>query len=222
MAVAMAMLITMFGLGLVFTSMPLSTRALQTYNSLMFTCAAGTTTHPVYAVYEDLLALRLTADCKDMYSVEECEGFSPSLEAEFLKYAEQHLRCTGFCASQLTTSGLLEGNLTLTAAEIKNGLELSELHDRGSEGHSHTAARKRKASTKGAGTIVKDGSVATVSGSGAYFTHQAPQVPTLFSKANLKISCEHAAAWNVMTLSRDIALSMWYLTTPMTTPEKKL
>mmetsp|Transcript_45829 Transcript_45829/g.84040 ORF Transcript_45829/g.84040 Transcript_45829/m.84040 type:complete len:385 (+) Transcript_45829:142-1296(+) len=215
MAVAMAMLITMFGLGLVFTSMPLSTRALQTYNSLMFTCAAGSTTHPVYEVYSNLLALRLTADCKDMYSVEECVGFQPSLEAEFLKYAEQHLRCTGFCAYQLTTSALLEGNNTLTAEEIKEGLDLaqkaSQLKDQSAGAHSDSAVRKRKVVRKGAGTLAKDGAVATVSGSGAYFSGEAPQVPTLFSKANLKISCEHAAAWNVMTLSRDIALSMWYL-----------
>jgi hypothetical protein len=175
--------ITSMGLVLILTSMPLSTKALKASNSLLYECQYSTLTRPTYLVYLELLALRETEDCASRFSIEDCSQFKMSAEADYLKYMEANLPCSGFCWR--SDEGV---SLAQTAAEVDHG---HFLESRETDAHALDLAV----------------------GAAATFSVQDANTypPTLFSNANYKTSCEGAASRNLNLLGRDVAQLWWYL-----------
>lgn len=90
--------ITMFGLGLMFLSLPLSHQAELTYSNLMFSCDVAQSSIRLYQYAAVLSTMRSGPDCALKTSVEECDGYedAPPYTA-MLKGMEENYHCAGFC-----------------------------------------------------------------------------------------------------------------------------
>jgi len=90
--------ITLFGLFLVMSSMPLIRQAELTSTNLLHNCDYSDQTHRLYEYSQVLQNLRATHACAKKDSVEECDGYQISLPyTAFLKHLETNFRCSGFC-----------------------------------------------------------------------------------------------------------------------------
>jgi len=171
---------------LVLTSLYLYYRAEYTVSSLMYNCQGSAVTKDVRRNYLGLLALRMTPECSQKGSIEECEGYSNVLaqiaapeDVAYLKALEVDYHCSGFCTAQANAS-LIETSLSASSerfpriflAKGSSDLQLQRL------AHNH-----------------RDISLP----------------PALFSKAAYKTSCDGSAARSLQFLAIGISQVWWWM-----------
>ncbi|CEM01568.1 unnamed protein product [Vitrella brassicaformis CCMP3155] len=90
---------TLFGLVLIYTSMPIGRLSMDTYNNLMFRCDFSDQTSKVHQTWQVLYNIRKQPECGRQHSIEDCteQGFEQTAETEFLKRIEDDFRRSGFC-----------------------------------------------------------------------------------------------------------------------------
>jgi len=96
--------LTLLGLGLLVASTPMRNKSSTAYNQLLGNCNAFPRTEPLYWMlkekYSELLTLRLTPDCINKVSIEQCAGYQADYPyTSFLKEMEFTYECSGFCYS---------------------------------------------------------------------------------------------------------------------------
>lgn len=191
---------TILALLLVSISMPLSSRAAETANSLMQTCASSPEPLLIRNHYLDLLRLRQTPDCAQMSSVEACAGFVEKQPyTAYLKDLETNYKCSGFCFEAPKVS-LVER----PPDDARGKVRLSFSKERSFFGRTRdkipaVSALELDAAGKAMLDTARDESLAEA----------AP--PTLFSTANFKATCHGAAARNMLVFGREVGFQMWYL-----------
>jgi len=90
--------VTLFGLFLMLTAMPLQLQAETLSHDIMFDCAFSEQTHRLYEYSQVLQNMRATPECAKKFSVEECAGYQSSPPyTDFLKNMESEFLCAGFC-----------------------------------------------------------------------------------------------------------------------------
>lgn len=89
--------LTLFGVSLLVVSSPLRTTIYSTANDIWANCQFGPATHEYYDAAVTLNALRAQPECKELPSVELCEGYVNSPSAAKLKEMEVNWHCSGFC-----------------------------------------------------------------------------------------------------------------------------
>mmetsp|Transcript_3683 Transcript_3683/g.11591 ORF Transcript_3683/g.11591 Transcript_3683/m.11591 type:complete len:411 (+) Transcript_3683:80-1312(+) len=207
LVVMAALFITLLGLVLVLVSLPLSQRAVETHNDIVYQCANSQATRHLRVHYMNLLNLRQTPDCMQKYSIEACTGFEEEKPyTGYLRDMETHFRCSGFCYEQpaagansswTTGSSLVQ----LPAAEAAPSRQRPQARGgHGREGHLSTDEAASRDARRRALSALQTGQ-----------TVAATFPPTLFSQANFEASCDGAAARNLINFTRDTGYQMWYM-----------
>mmetsp|Transcript_52023 Transcript_52023/g.120900 ORF Transcript_52023/g.120900 Transcript_52023/m.120900 type:complete len:377 (+) Transcript_52023:84-1214(+) len=112
LVVMASLFITLLGLMLVLVSLPLSQKAIETHNDIVYQCSNSQATRKLRTYYMGLLQVRRNPDCLKEYSVEECPGYwEEKPYAGYLKALEGNFRCSGFCYQPAATS-MLQANAT--------------------------------------------------------------------------------------------------------------
>lgn len=180
LVVMASLFITLLGLLLVLVSLPLSQKAIETHNDIVYQCGNTQATRNLRDYYYTLLTLRRTPACMKEYSVEDCEGYSEEKPyAGYLKSMENTFRCSGFCYEP-TSNSVSSLQTNRTAVE--------------------------KSSDKG-GRLKRRRAIRTSLAAG---NEPLAYPPTLFSNANFEASCDGAAARNLINFARDTGYQMWY------------
>jgi len=92
--------ITLFGLFLMFASVPLTHQVELTTLNLLHRCETSEQTHRLYEYSQVLQNIRATPECAGKYSIEECHGYEDAPPfTTMLKGMEMNFRCAGFCYS---------------------------------------------------------------------------------------------------------------------------
>lgn len=171
LVMVVSLFVTLLGLLLILFSNPVSMRATEARNNLVYHCSTSADTQELRNYYMKLLALRKEPACSKMYSIENCVGFENTQPGytRYLKLSEGSFRCSGFCvdgsAVALQETNTSDQGVPLTGAR-PNLLE------------HYTVAK---------------------------------YPPTLFSDANFKVSCDGAAARQLMSAARDTANQSWWI-----------
>mmetsp|Transcript_8728 Transcript_8728/g.24621 ORF Transcript_8728/g.24621 Transcript_8728/m.24621 type:complete len:402 (+) Transcript_8728:75-1280(+) len=181
LVVMASLFVTLLGLVLVLVSLPLSQKAIETHNDIVYQCGNTQATRRVKDFYTTLLHLRQTPACKNKYTIEECAGYSEEKPyTAYLKAMENNFRCSGFCYNPPGSSA---STLQVNATDAAGSNATME--------------------------AVRFGLTATASSLAGGAVSRYP--PTLFSNANFEASCDGAAARNLMNFARDTGYQMWYM-----------
>lgn len=206
LVVITSLFITMLGLALILVSLPLSQRAIQVHNNIMYYCKSSEATRELNRYYMSIAMLRQEPSCANKYSVEECSNYvAVEPYSKYLKDMEQQFRCSGFCYEQ-PASALQQKTSNIST---KNQTAFVVSHDAKSV-RSFSAIQVRSRSTPSEGTKARS------AGSGSQLQRSASKdtlayPPTLYSDANFQSSCDGAAARNMMNFARDSGYQMWYI-----------
>jgi len=193
LVVMSSLFIMLFGLVLVLVSLPLTQRAIELHNEIVYECGNSEGTRDLRLHYMSLLNLRTDAACAAEYSVETCQGFTKQEPyTSYLKGMEETFRCSGFCYEVPSVAG---ANTSMLAKAYKQRLlQRNQTH-----------------------ALPTQAAPAKIAGHAAVAAQQAPQKgvktypPTLFSNANFQASCDGAAARNLINFARDTGYQMWYM-----------
>eukprot|EP00747_Dinoflagellata_sp_TGD_P162110 gnl/TRDRNA2_/TRDRNA2_179338_c0_seq1.p1 gnl/TRDRNA2_/TRDRNA2_179338_c0~~gnl/TRDRNA2_/TRDRNA2_179338_c0_seq1.p1 ORF type:complete len:551 (+),score=57.66 gnl/TRDRNA2_/TRDRNA2_179338_c0_seq1:81-1655(+) len=171
------LLITLLGVVLLVLSVPPRMDAGEARRDILKHCASSDATRDLYTKYVELASLRGDDKCIHRSSVEDCDGFNSTREADVLKYMEMNLHCSGFCSSargydsNVTQAKMMAGTTTTTVAPI--------LLQRGKA--IQLPSHLPNASAKNVPGDLTDSDAITYP-------------PTLFTKRNFRSSCEGMAA----------------------------
>lgn len=101
LVMVMSLFVTFIGVVQIFVSLPITTKSIQAYNSLVYECGETAATHNLWIHSQALASLRQTPGCAGRYSVEECDGYQAQEPyTSYLKSMEKDLRCVGFCEAK--------------------------------------------------------------------------------------------------------------------------
>jgi len=216
---------TILGLVLVLVSMPMSSRALSTSSRLQLQCQGDSQMRNIQKHYDELLALRTKAACAALPSVEECDGFKAVTPyTAYLKDMENGFKCSGFCHSQATP--ILLGNNATAGGHVELVGHLEALNDTpepwGSRILTALTSSFLRSETMPASDLEQD-LVATEErtskrGTGnklklrrAVDSTSSDRPPALFSSSTFQVSCDGAAARDMLYTARDTGSQNWYL-----------
>lgn len=175
--------ISLFGLFLMISSLPLTSQAETTSANLLFNCDTSEQTHRLYEYSQVLQNIRATPACKKKFSVEECDGYQDSAPyTGYLKSMENSFRCAGFCYKAPTASA-------------PSGTSLIGVTQGVRQRHADTRSLATEEATMEERSL--EASVTELSASATY-------PPTLFSDANYQVSCDGMAARDMKSFAGDI------------------
>jgi len=107
LVVMASLFVTLLGLVLVLISLPLSQKAIETHNDIVYQCGNTPATRKLKEYYMSMLKLRLTPDCASKYTIEECPGYVQEKPySAYLMSMESNFRCSGFCYDTGSMSAL--------------------------------------------------------------------------------------------------------------------
>lgn len=113
LVVMASLFITLLGLVLVLVSLPLSQKAIETHNDIVYQCGNTEATRKLKDYYTGMLTLRKTPECAKKYSIEECAGYVEEKPySGYMKAMETNFRCSGFCYNLLGQVSMLQVNST--------------------------------------------------------------------------------------------------------------
>mmetsp|Transcript_59322 Transcript_59322/g.117556 ORF Transcript_59322/g.117556 Transcript_59322/m.117556 type:complete len:412 (+) Transcript_59322:79-1314(+) len=203
LVVMSSLFIMLFGLVLVFVSLPLTQKAIERHNEIVYECGRSEGTRDLRLHYLSLLDLRKNAACAAEYSVENCRGYEAKGQyTPYLKGMEETFRCSGFCYSVPSLAGK---NTSLLAKVKRQNLQRQQVKIQLIQAAPANVTHPEKAAPSNVPRPV------------AVAAEQAPQrgaktyPPTLFSNANFQASCDGAAARNLINFARDTGYQMWYM-----------
>lgn len=179
--------ITLFGLFLMMSSIPLSRQAELTSGNLLHSCDYSEETHRVYEYSQVLQNIRATPACAAKVSIEECDGYQVSQPyTGFLKSLETNFRCSGFCYRPPAASK--------SAAGAK-GTSLIQYRKQRHIDHVTPLSLATESSLETSETEL-----------GTSSTYP----PTLFSNANFQASCDGMAARGMKNFAGDVGSQSFY------------
>lgn len=115
--------VSLLGLALVLNAIPLVLTTDQAYMNLRQFCDTSEMTSSLWAHSQVLQQLRALPECKEKFSVAECDGFVYSEpQTSFLQHMEEQFRCRGFCYraplsdAQAAAPAAANGTASLVAA----------------------------------------------------------------------------------------------------------
>jgi len=191
LVVMSSLFIMLFGLVLVLVSLPLSERAIDIHNEIVYECGNSEGTRDLRLHYMSLVTLRKGAACAKEYSIETCKGYAAHQRyTPYLQGMEENFRCSGFCYDVPFVAG-------------QNTSVLYKLERRRPQVHAKPS-QAVPANGSHPGAVVAAEKQAPQKGIKAY-------PPTLFSNANFQASCDGAAARNLINFARDTGYQMWYM-----------
>lgn len=216
LVVMSSLFVMLLGLVLVLVSLPLSEKALDRHNDIIYRCSNSESTRDLVRYYQDLLKLRAAPACAAEFSVEACQGYMARQPyADYLKGMELKFRCSGFCYEDP------KPNHTLVMAKAPapgplgeaQGARTIALLATGRPGHEGPRAGEEGPGSWRSGRPARPLSALQAQGqrsppSGAGSLSSSP--PTLFSQANFRASCDGAASRNLLNFARDSGYQMWY------------
>jgi len=231
-----ATLATILGLTFLLISMLGAASSFSTELALQNACAHDPQIQPVRTWYAAAQALRATPACKQMYSIEDCVGFSDLAakqeEYMYVKNMEESFRCQGFCgaAGDLAAAAAavpVVGNASASAAAgnasgtpaAGNASAPPAAGNTSSAGNATSLLQLdreliegRKRSSLVSAFLGREMEMEQVPRrSPSMFTAGKTFPPTLFSDANFdKVSCNGAAAQDLLLVSMHITHELWW------------
>lgn len=200
--------ITMLGLVLIITSVPLSQQAVDTYNNLLYRCDVSDQTLHLYDYSQFLQGIRQSEDCKHQYSVETCDGFVEDAPyTKFLKTMEDTFRCSGFCYRERLVAEAI-ASTSLAPARQPVATTLRKIR------------KKLRRAIAGSQSLLDVGQTQASVQQQKYYPEYPPSrhsvgrgsldyyPPTLFSDSNYLASCEGLAARDMKHFAGDVAYQM--------------
>jgi len=181
-----SMFATLVGISSILVALPMRNSAQQAHDDIRYRCDSSQT-RPLRNFYMTALRLRESPGCESLASIKQCEGWQDSPFSLYLEKLERDYRCSGFCYHLPFARGgsLLQVNESTMHYDAPPEIDLL-----------------------GMGLIARRASAKLSS------LHDSPPQrkypPTLFSRANFQVSCDGAAARDLMNTGRDIAVQMWY------------
>lgn len=233
-ALTCSLFVTIAGLLLIVASLPLSHGTVQVANELAYDCA-GYRARDIAIANQQLAALRATPACAVMPSIEDCEGYTESPEAVYLKYMELNFRCSGFCvrpgaaavppaAEAAAIAASAAGDAPAAVAEEESAPVAEEAAPAAEE--AAPAAEAPPASVGGgaddadaAGLITLNTKLLRTIAESKEVVMPAADVrlwqplaapPTLFTAANFQTTCDGAASRDLLNFGRELGWQFWY------------
>eukprot|EP00927_Polykrikos_kofoidii_P006064 TRINITY_DN1244_c0_g1_i3.p1 TRINITY_DN1244_c0_g1~~TRINITY_DN1244_c0_g1_i3.p1 ORF type:complete len:401 (+),score=46.04 TRINITY_DN1244_c0_g1_i3:79-1281(+) len=214
------------GLVLIISSATIYHGTVETHNTILFQCHGSQETRELQMHYQSLLNLRQSVGCIDKYSIQECRGFDGgNLYTQYLEKLESDFRCTGFCHERValfatlntSSASSIEGaSSPSSGAAIVNGSErpnnMSVANGTNATSLLARSRRWKPSQSLFEGTITV-GASAESSRVSAPKTPGVPRSlpPALFSKATFQLTCDGAAARQLMNLGNGVAEQGWYI-----------
>lgn len=203
-----SLVITLLGIMMVIVSFPLAQNAIKTHNDITYNCFGIEQAREIRSEYAKLLALRTTPACAAQYTIEACEGYNANSSLiNYIKTIESTYSCSGFC-HQPAGAALVQ-SLASASDAAAPAMHVNLLRQ---------GRRARGAGTK-ASALQQDqrlimheashGEVSAVTESEASNSSSAFP-PALFSISNYTKSCDGAIARNMVNVTHDMAMQLWY------------
>jgi len=194
LAMIASIFVTCWGLSLVLVSMPVALKANNAHNMLLYQCTTDQSSASLRLHYAELLGLRLQPACATMYSVEDCSGFvEKEPYTSYLRALELNYQCSGFCYVPSETLAASTASSALPQVDAAAG----------------SAAFLRRAPpavpSAGAGLVV----VNHTKPSDPFSDIVHP--PTLFSTVNFQVTCDGAAARQLVNFAVSLANESWFI-----------
>lgn len=227
LTMAVSLFVLMLGFVMIAVSIPIWSWTHVAHAELLHGCESSEEALFLRTHYQALLDLRQSSGCVNKTSVEDCAGFHPlSIHTAYLALLESEFRCSGFCHNG-PASLQAQNNVTLSPDSFPSPLANQE-HDGSPAAEDTQGSPNERAAERlriGGGAVgggaesllsgrrmspklpssARAVSVSALAGAGVSFP------PTLFSKANFKVSCEGAAARQLSNFAMDISLQGWRL-----------
>lgn len=205
-------ILTAFGVSLVWMSRDLIYDADSTYINLMERCEVSDQTHRLYEFAHVLHNIRSGPQCKTRFSVEECVGYEEVFPyTTFLKKLEDDFRCSGFCYPSVAnaTATTAAPTALLPRSEVTQSRARQRFFGRSGAvlanlGYNSQQQwqQKQEASDEDELRQPEEADEAVQNASDLVPPNLRP--PTLFSDANFRTSCEGMAARSMKNLAGDI------------------
>lgn len=227
-------LLTMLALSMVLVSMPMSIGATTQMNDLTFRCGHSPETRRLQRHYFDLLYLRTQPECKELPSIENCEGYQEDdRHSVYLKFLESRFRCSGFChAWELESfeenmdadlADGLEGRRGNVRGQMQRALQPGDANE-GAEGGALPPGvsdveglmdsivnftRWHRGRGAGNGTVMGKSGQAVINETVGFPVLEWGRPPALFSTQELQVTCDGAAARDLLFVANDRANNLW-------------
>lgn len=177
--------------GLVFTltPLPLQQRVDERSNALLYNCSTSELTQELFAYSQVLHNIRQEPACRDLKSVELCEGFREAQpHTGLLKAMEKKFHCSGFCYWPGQGNSIEWDDATLSLSEVKRAR--------------HSSQTPLVPELAPEFPLLLQLEVTRFKGERET---ESPFPPALFSHSSLSATCEGMAARQLQSLAGDVA-----------------